>query len=308
MILYKTNDNWFGDIRHFWTSYTMQRILRWTLWAGAYSAAMVYLLRAFEAMAVVMVDTTVYTLLGLVLSILLVFRTNTAYDRWWEGRKQWGALVNNCRNLAIYVHAAFPRDDEEVRRFFGKQISNFCLAFVEHLRGGTDLDDLIYLSEQERARFAEAQHVPNLIARRLYQRLSDAHASGEISNADYINLGPLHKSLLDILGACERIKKTPIPFSYAVYLKIFITIYVTLLPFVLVATFAWLAVPLGMFITFALLGVELLGEEIEDPFGLDCNDLPTGDIAHTIKKNVFEILEDRVTSDGVEKELYEKVF
>ncbi len=308
MILYKTNDNWFGDIRHFWASYTMQRILRWTLWAGLYSAAMVYLLRALKAMAVVMVDTTVYTLLGLVLSILLVFRTNTAYDRWWEGRKQWGALVNNCRNLAIYVHAAFPQSDDEVRRFFGKQISNFCLAFVEHLRGGTNLDDLIYLSEVERERFAKAQHVPNLISRRIYQRLSDAHANGEISNADFINLAPLHKSLLDILGACERIKKTPIPFSYAVYLKIFITIYVSLLPFVLAGGFAWLAVPLGMFITFALLGVELLGEEIEDPFGLDCNDLPTGDIAHTIKKNVFEILEDRVRSDGVEKELYEKVF
>lgn len=308
MIIYKTNDNWFGDIQHFRRSYTMQRILRWTLWAGLYSAAMVFLLREVEAMSVVMVDTTVYTLLGLVLSILLVFRTNTAYDRWWEGRKQWGALVNNARNLAIYVHAAFPREDTEVRRFFGKQISNFCLALVEHLRDGTDLDDLIYLSAEERERFAKAQHVPNLIACRIYQRLADAHASGEIANADYINLGPLHKSFLDILGVCERIKKTPIPFSYAVYLKIFITTYVSLLPFVLAGGFAWIAVPLGMFITFALLGVELLGEEIEDPFGLDCNDLPTGDIAHTIKKNVFEILEDRVTIEESEKELYEKVF
>ena len=308
MILYKTNDNWFGDIAHLWTSWTMTRILRWTLFATLYAAGMVALFRGVDGMAMAHVDATVYTLLGLVLSILLVFRTNTAYDRWWEGRKQWGALVNNARNLAVYVHAAFPRRDEDVRRFYGKQISNFCLAFVEHLRAGTQLDDLIYLSPAERERFARANHVPNLIVRRMYERLSQAHDAGEISNADLINMGPLHKSFLDILGACERIKKTPIPFSYAVYLKLFVTTYIALLPFALESAFGWVTVPVAGLVTFALLGVELLGEEIEDPFGLDCNDLPTGDIAHTIKKNVFEILEDRYTVDAHERELYEKVF
>ena len=112
---------------------------------------------------------------------------------------------------------------------------------------------------------------------------------------------------MDILGACERIKKTPIPFSYAVFLKIFITAYGVLLPFALVTTLGLITIPLVMFIFFALLGVELLGEEIEDPFGLDCNDLPTGDIAHTIKGNVFEILEDR-KGNARKYELYEKVF
>ena len=308
MILYKTNNHWFGDIRHLWTSWTMTRIMRWSAFSVAFAGVIVVLFDRVEGMAMARVDATVYTLLGLVLSILLVFRTNTAYDRWWEGRKQWGALVNNARNLAIYVHGAFPRSDEDVRRFYGKQISNFCLAFVEHLRGGVDLADLIYLSDEERARFAKANHVPNLIVRRMYERLSQAHAAGEISNADFINIGPLHKSFLDILGACERIKKTPIPFSYAVYLKLFITVYVLIFPFALVAAFGWLTIPLAGLVTFALLGVELLGEEIEDPFGLDCNDLPTGDIAHTIKKNVFEILEDRYTVEEHERELYEKVF
>ncbi len=308
MILYKSNDSWLGDIAHLYRSYTMRRIVRWTAVVGVYCAVLVWLLQNFEIMGAAQLDTTVYTLLGLVLSILLVFRTNTAYDRWWEGRKQWGALVNNCRNLAIYVHASFPADDVEVRRFCGKQIANFCLALAEHLRDGVDPEKLIYLSPEERERFGAANHVPNLIARRLYDRFADAHRRGSISNADFINLGPLHKSLLDILGACERIKKTPIPFSYATYLKIFITLYVLILPFALTAAFGWVTVLVSMFITFALLGVELLGEEIEDPFGLDCNDLPTGDIAHTIKLNVFEILEDRYTIEPEERELYEKVF
>ncbi len=308
MILYKTNDNWFGDIGHLWRSYTMTRIMRWVGFTGIYTTAGVLAFANIEQMEMARVDTTIYTLLGLVLSILLVFRTNTAYDRWWEGRKQWGALVNNSRNLAIYVHGAFSRSNEDVRRFYGKQISNFCIAFVDHLRQGTQLEELIYLSEEERIRFAKANHIPNLIVRRMYERLSQAHEAGEISNADFINMGPLHKSFLDILGACERIKKTPIPFSYAVYLKIFITAYILILPFALAGAFGWLTIPLSMFITFALLGVELLGEEIEDPFGTDCNDLPTGDIAHTIKKNVFEILEDRYTIPEQEHELYEKVF
>ena len=308
MILYKTNDGWFADLGHLFTSWTIRRIVRWTLFAAAYSTLVTWGLLEVEVLRRAQVDATVYTLLGLVLSILLVFRTNTAYDRWWEGRKQWGALVNNCRNLAVYVHGAFPVGDREVRRFAGKQIANFCLALVEHLRDGTRLDDLVYLGPEERARFARANHVPNLIVRRLYDRLSDAHARGEISNADFINMGPLHKSLLDILGACERIKKTPIPFSYAVYLKLFVTAYVLLLPFALAGVFGWLTIGVSMIVTFALVGVELLGEEIEDPFGRDCNDLPTGDIAHTIKKNVFEILEDRYTVEEGERELYEKVF
>ncbi|MEM1215960.1 MAG: bestrophin family protein, partial [Bacteroidota bacterium] len=255
-----------------------------------------------------MLNTTIFSLLGVILSIFLVFRTNSAYDRWWEGRKQWGALVNNTRNLAIYVDGMFPEKDNEIRSWMAAHISNFCFAFVEHLRDGTQLDKLILLSEQERADYERKAHVPNYISQQIFQRIAQAHRDGVINEGDYINIKAQHQSLLDILGACERIKKTPIPFSYAVYLKIFISAYALLLPLALVSTFHLVAVPLAMFIFFALLGVELLGEEIEDPFGLDCNDLPTGDIAHTIKKNIFEILMDRTPAAAHERELYEKVF
>ena len=99
------------------------------------------------------------------------------------------------------------------------------------------------------------------------------------------------QAMMDIAGACERIKKTPIPFSYNVYLKIFITAYALMLPFALTAEIGLWAVPAVMFVFFAFIGVQLMAEEIEDPFGLDCNDLPTGQIAETISKNVFEILD-----------------
>lgn len=307
MIYYKTNANWFGDLGQLAKSWTMVRIVRSVIGIGVYTTAICFGVWGFNLQESIHMNTSVFSLLGVILSIFLVFRTNSAYDRWWEGRKQWGALVNHTRNMAIYVNTMFPKGDQEVRRYFAKHISNFCLALVEHLRDGTQLDKLIYLTDEDRAEYGEKGHVPNHISMQIFDRMAEGHRNGELSEGDYINIKAQHQALLDILGACERIKKTPIPFSYAVYLKIFITAYGLMLPFALITTFSFGTIPLVMFIFFALLGVELLGEEIEDPFGLDCNDLPTGDIAHTIKTNVFEILEDR-KGKAIKHELYEKFF
>lgn len=308
MILYKTNGNWFGDLAHLTRSYTMDRILKSVLILGLYAAAVEACIVLLDLHDYLMMDVTIFSLLGVILSIFLGFRTSTAYDRWWEARKQWGALVNNCRNMAIYVDSMWPESDADIRRFMAKNIANFCLSLSEHLRDGTQLDKLIYLKEEERTYYAAKDHIPNFIALRIYQRMADAHREGTINEGDYINIKAQHQSLLDILGACERIKKTPIPFSYAVYLKAFVTVYCVLLPFGLAEPFGWTSIPISMIISFALLGIELMGEEIEDPFGLDCNDLPTGDIADTIKRNVFELLEDRTPAAEHKRELYEKVF
>lgn len=308
MILYKTNDNWFGDMRHLFTSWTMTRIVRSVAFIGLYALVFVWAVEYYEAEEFMMMDPTVFSLLGVILSLFLGFRTTTAYDRWWEARKQWGALVNNTRNMAIYVDSMWPESDVGIRRFMAKHIANFCIALSEHLRAGVQLDKLIYLSPEELKYYEGKDHVPNFIALRIFQRMAQAHRDGTINEGDYINIKAQHQSLLDILGACERIKKTPIPFSYNVYLKLFISAYSILLPCGLMESFGWATVPITMLIFFALLGIELMGEEIEDPFGLDCNDLPTADMAHTIKRNVFELLEDRTPADEHRKELYTKVF
>lgn len=309
MIYYKSNDNWFGDIRHLVRSWTMVRIIRSMIWIGIYTTVVCIAVEWYGLGKYFSMDISAFSLLGIILSIFLVYRTNSAYDRWWEARKQWGALVNNTRNLAIYVHAMFPKEDKDVRHFMAKHIANFCIALVEHLREGVKLEKLVYLSDEDRNIYQTKGHIPNHIAFQIFDRIAEGHRLGAINEGDYINIKAQHQSLLDILGACERIKKTPIPFSYAVYLKIFITAYGLLLPFALVNTFHMGTIPLVMFVFFSLLGIELMGQEIEDPFGLDCNDLPTGDIAHTIKTNVFEILE---AKSGIGKiptpELYEKVF
>ncbi|MEL7159755.1 MAG: bestrophin family protein [Bacteroidota bacterium] len=308
MILYKTNDNWFGDMSHLFRSWTMTRIVRSVVGIGIYAAIFLWAIKYFALEDFLIMDPTVFSLLGVILSLFLGFRTTTAYDRWWEARKQWGALVNHSRNMAIYVDSMWPESDTGIRRFMAKHIGNFCLALTWHLRDGVKLDKLVYLSPEEEGYYSTKAHIPNFIALRIFQRMAAAHRDGTINEGDYINIKAQHQALLDILGACERIKKTPIPFSYNVYLKLFITAYGVLLPCGLAESFGWTTVPVTMLVFFALLGIELMGEEIEDPFGLDCNDLPTGDIAHTIKKNVFEILEDRTPVETERKELYTKVF
>lgn len=306
MIIYEPNKNWFRDIRHLARSWTMQKIVKGVLLIGAISTATCFSLFYFKIEPGL--HSGMFSLLGIVLSILLVFRTNTAYDRWWEGRKQWGSLVNNTRALATMLQATLPTEDRENRYYFAKNIANFGLALKEHLRGEVRLDDLVGLENVEVQQLQNKQHKPNQIALWIYERIHLIYRGQGMTDADLINLKPQYFALLDVMGACERIKKTPIPFSYSVYIKVFISLYGLLLPVGLYRDFGLYAIPLTMFIFFAMLGLELMAQEIEDPFGLDCNDLPTGDIALTIKKNVFEILDQEIVKPPAERELYSKVF
>jgi putative membrane protein len=288
----------------------MTKVLRAVMVIGVYTTICSLIqLHFLDEIASLSMSTGVFSLLGIVLSILLVFRTNTAYDRWWEGRKQWGALVNHCRNLAIMGASTFPAAAKKEKHQLAVYISNFCISLKEHLRDGVKLDELISVSDEELAEYKTKGHVPNHISLQIHRLVEYHHREKLITPEDHRNFKPQLQALLDILGACERIKKTPIPFSYNVYLKIFITAYGLMLPFAMVPEFGYYSIPIVMFIFFAFIGIELMAEEIEDPFGLDCNDLPTGDISHTIKNNVFEILDDKSSIDkAVTREEYEKVF
>ncbi|MCB9235739.1 MAG: hypothetical protein H6581_29095 [Bacteroidia bacterium] len=309
MIVYEPNSNFLKDIGHLARSWTMVKIVRAVGLMGAITTAFVVPICYFELEEDFTMNSSVFSFLGIVLSILLVFRTNSAYDRWWEGRKQWGALVNHCRNLAIQAHVVLPREDKFTRHYLAVKISNFCIAFKEHLRKGVKFEELIQVSEQEMEDYRKLGHVPNYISYQIQEILQERYKAGDITDSDILNLKPHTQALLDVLGACERIKKTPIAFSYAVYIKLFILAYSAMLPFVLVAAFSYWTIPMAMFVFFAFIGVEMMAAEIEDPFGLDCNDLPTGTIAKAISDNVFELLEAKSSLGHAHKaELYEKQF
>ncbi len=306
MIYYEPNKNWFRDIWNLTRSWTMRKILFGVMLIGVLSTGIYLLLLYFNYMP--NLPSTIFSLLGIVLSILLVFRTNTAYDRWWEGRKQWGSLVNTTRNFAVQIQTIVPKEDSSTRSYMAKHISNFCIALRDHLRSGAKIEELIKLTPEEQDELATKKHIPNYLSTLLYERIHQLYRAGAITDADIINIKNNHEALLDICGACERIKKTPIPFSYAVYIKLFVSLYGLILPLGLYQDFGYYAIPLTMFVFFAMLGLELMAEEIEEPFGLDCNDLPTGAIAETIRGNVFEILVPGNVAVSQEQELYKKVF
>lgn len=306
MVRYNSKE-WLKNLVNFYKSYTLQVLLRYVLYIGLFTAFFCWLI--IDVMAwEVRLHSGFFSLLGIVLSILLVFRTNTAYDRWWEGRKQWGTLVNTCRTLAVMLQAMLPEGDMANRSYFAKHIANFCISLKEHLRKGTKIEELIRLTEEEKKIYPHQGHMPNFISLQIFQRIQRLHRAGVFSEADMINLKPQVQALLDVMGACERIKKTPIPFSYNVYIKVFIIAYCLTLPFGLILEFGYYTIPMVMFVFFAMAGVELIGEEIEDPFGLDCNDLPTGTIADTINKNVHQILYLYSNIEKEEEEMYVKVF
>lgn len=286
MIEYDPNRHWLRDIRHLGTSWTLQRLARATLLTGLYSviASVVIIRMNLEGHRAI---SGTFSLLGVILSIILVFRTNTAYDRWWEGRKLWGTLVNHSRNLAIQLDALLPAEDREVRASYARLIGNFARALSGHLRGKSDPSTLAEIDEDCGPPPA---HIPAHIARVIFRRIGGLRESGVIDGFDLLAMKPHTQALLDVAGACERIRKTPIPFSYSVFIKLFILAYAAILPVGLVPEYGYLSVPLVMLIVFALLGLELMAAEIEDPFGLDCNDLPTGTIAEAIRSDATELL------------------
>ena len=231
----------------------------------------------------------VYSLVGFALSLLLVFRTNTAYDRWWEGRKKWGELVNNTRNLSLKINAVCSNKDD--RLYFKRMISNYAFAMKEHLREGVDLNQL-ELTTEELQEISGYDHKPNYILKRIYERLEVLKKNGVLSEEGYIVVDTNMKTFSDIIGACERIKNTPIPYSYSIFFKKFIFIYVTTLPLAFVNSFGYYSSLVSIFVFYILVSMEILAEEIEDPFGTDDNDLPTDGLSQKIKENVHEILAD----------------
>jgi putative membrane protein len=234
-------------------------------------------------------STVVHSLLGIVLGLFLVFRTNSAFDRWWEGRRLWGGLVNSARNFSLKLNSILPQESED-RKWFAQMISNFTIATKETLRDGVQLDELEIEDQDTLDKMAKVKHKPNFISSLMYQKVEALAKANVITGFHQINLDKEMKDFIDLMGACERIKKTPIPYSYTMYIKKFIFIYIITLPFGFLETFGYYTVPTVLLVSFILLSVELIAEEIEDPFGRDVNDLPTDEICNTIKANVREIL------------------
>lgn len=231
----------------------------------------------------------VHSILGIVLGLILVFRMNSAYERWWEGRTQWGLIVNDSRNLAQKLNAVLGTEDKDNRKFFRMMIANFPYALKEHLRDGVKFDVIEDPGGDNMEIMKGANNVPNVILTLIYTRLQKLFADKKITGEQLIVMDTELHEYSSIQGACERIKNTPIPYSYSMYIKKFIFIFVITLPFGFVTTFSYFTILIVFLIFYILVSIELIAEEIEDPFGLDVNDLPTDMLAEKVRNDVREI-------------------
>ncbi len=231
---------------------------------------------------------------SIVLGLLLVFRTNTAYERFWEGRKSWGSLVNNVRNLArqIWVVIAEQTQSDRTEKIRAlRLLVAFAVATKLHLRGELVNSELQELMPPKRFFKLKSMNNPPLeVAFWIGDYLQQQYNRDRQSDYQLVAMQNLLNNLVDNLGACERILKTPMPLAYTIHLKQLLLIYCLLLPFQMVDKLGFWTGAIVALISFTLFGIEEIGLEIENPFGYDANDLPLDVICNTMRRNIEDLI------------------
>jgi ion channel-forming bestrophin family protein len=277
---------------HKWTSHFFQirgsllkeiglRVLLCILWA----AGVVWVDMSWRDVGI---PSLLHTLLGGALGLLLVFRTNASYDRFWEGRRLWGGIVNESRNLIRGARAHLGEREPELLAQLTRWAAIFPWSGMNQLRGVDGLGPWAgQIPAAERERVLAAQHTALAVAQAMSACLVRARDRGAISDFILVSLDQNIQLLVDYLGGCERIRKTPLPFAYAVHLRRSLVLYCLTLPFAMVDTFGWLTIFDVAIVSYVFFGIEEIGVEIEGPFGHDDNDLPLEEICETIHRNVY---------------------
>ncbi|HEY9645558.1 MAG TPA: bestrophin family ion channel [Chroococcidiopsis sp.] len=231
---------------------------------------------------------------SIVLGLMLVFRTNTAYERFWEGRKLWGTLNNALRNLARQIWVAVPEKEPSDRQEKAAALYllvAFAVAVKLHLRGETVNSELRTLLSYSNYQTLKMMNNPPLeIAFWIGDYLQQQQRRGCLDIYQLAAMQKLLNEMVDVLGGCERILRTPIPMAYAIHLRQLVLIYCLSLPFQIVESAGWWTGFLVTLISFALFGIEEIGVEIENPFGRDANDLPLDAICATMLRNLEDLM------------------
>ncbi|MEP6487019.1 hypothetical protein NDI43_12175 [Microcoleus vaginatus GB2-A3] len=231
---------------------------------------------------------------SIVLGLLLVFRTNTAYERFWEGRKMWGTLVNNVRNLARQIWVAIEEKDPQdivIKKAVLRLLPAFAVAMKLHLRQeqiNPELEPL--MSPAQYQKLKSMNNPPLEIAFWIEDYMHEQYERNCLDVYQLTGMNELLNSMIDVLGGCERILKTPIPLAYAIHLKQLLLLYCLALPFQMVNDLSWGTGPVVALISFTLFGIEEIGIEIENPFGHDANDLPLTNICAAMQRNIDDLI------------------
>ena len=223
---------------------------------------------------------------SVVMGILLVFRTNTAYERWNEGRKLWGQLVNDSRNICFKVKC-FVNVPELDKIQFGQLVISFSFALKHHLRNSTPSEPLPGLGKTNQ----EIKNLPVYVCGKIFDMLHNWKKAGYIDSLTLIMLDFHIRAFMDVCGACERIKNSPIAVSYRAFMRQGIIMNLLVVPWLISTEFPLIwGLPLILIGTYFLIGLELIAEDVEEPFGKDGDDLPLDTICATIRTSCTDIL------------------
>ncbi|MEM8723000.1 MAG: bestrophin family ion channel [Cyanobacteria bacterium P01_G01_bin.39] len=238
-------------------------------------------------------DLTNNVVYNLVLGLLLVFRTNTSYERFWDGRKSLGMLVVNIRNLARSLRLSISKTNQEQqaeKTEIFKLLSAFAVATKLQLREEPADDELKALLGEKRGKEIEsAKRMSLQIALWIGEHIQKQFKLGRIDSSEKTEMNAMLNNMIEGLSSCERISKTPLPIAYRIYLKRLILIYCLGLPFNLIQNMQWWAIPITAVVSFILLGLEEVGKELENPFLYGKNDLPVNALCRNIATDVDSI-------------------
>ena len=230
---------------------------------------------------------------GAALGLLLILRTNAGYDRWWEARKLWGQLINDSRNICLKVKSFVKVDADEHRRF-GRLVVGFAVALKNHLRGGKPLQAVPGFGKET----AAPEHVPLQLAEWVFAQLRAWRTGGKLTDLDALMIDQHAKALMDVSGACERIRSSPVPLSYRALLRHGTIFYLLSAPWFMSGEYGYMAVGVVAMLAYFLLGIELTAEDVEEPFGKDGDDLELTRFCETIRKSIEQILGDLELGDA----------
>jgi putative membrane protein len=232
-----------------------------------------------------------FTLLGLSLSLFLGFRNNACYDRWWEARKLWGQLIFEMRSFARETAALLPPEEVATRQRLLHRAIGFAHVLCARLRG-EDVPAALkpWISDAEFSTAASRSNPNNLLLETCTRELADCVRRGSLSEFLFPVIEARLTSFSFLQTACERILNTPLPFAYTLLLHRTALLFCLFLPFALVGSFGWFTPLIAALLAYAFFGLDALGDELEDPFGLTQNDLPLHAMARTIEIDLRESL------------------
>jgi putative membrane protein len=255
-------------------------------------AAVLSVLNQFHWYYQLGIEIAPYEIVGAAVGVLLIQRVNAGYNRWWEGRKLWGGIVNQTRNCVL-AGLSYGPSDPAWRDRFVRWVAAFPHAARRSLRDERTLPELVgLLGEADAARVAAAEHMPGFVALAIGEQLREARDRFGMDRFGFLQADRERATLIDHIGACERIRRSPLPLVFAVNIRRFILLYLSTLPFALVERVSWPMVPLiTLIVAFAILELDQIGVELQNPFDVkNLGHLPLDGLSAMIQGNLLALL------------------